>query len=116
MQMSDAYRYLFLLREIPGSEFPEVDAFYQMKMPAGITDDEFAIMRKLDETYLANELENDNFAFKGMALRLRFNNDIYANIYLVKTSYILSTHLLNEFIIGKYKNNELSDFLKLSKV
>lgn len=106
----DQFRYLFSVRQ-RFNELPEVDAFYQLRMPAGITGDQARVMTTLNNDWCKSEIAEDTKSFKGMKLRVQCNSDMYQHVCLVRTHSEISAGDLELIIQGKHERGSLMEFL-----
>ena len=111
----DQFRYLFSVRQ-RFNEVPEVDSFYEIMVPAGITADHAKVMTKLKKDWCKEEISKDTQALHGMQLRLRFNSDMYPNVCLVRTHSAITADDLEHIIQSKYERGEMMDFLEESAI
>ena len=109
------HRYLFTVRQQFGEE-PRVDAFYELKVPAGVTGDQAKIMTKLDKRWCKEEIQKDTQALNGMQLRLRFNSDMFQHVCLVRTQHPITADDLDAIIQMKNTEGTLKEFLDESVV
>lgn len=109
------YRYLFLVRQ-PFGKSPQVDSFYQLTVPPGLTGEQAQIMTVLNPDFCQKELSQDGNAIKGMSLRLRFNTDIYQKICLVKTTRPIDAETLDAIIVNHHREGTLMEFLKGAEI
>ena len=112
---STQHRYLFTVRQTFGG-VPNVDAFYELKMPSGITGDQARVMTKLNKSWCKKEIQNDTQSLSGMQLRLRFNSDMFQHVCLVRTYSPISADDMDHIIVMKHKENELMEFLEESAI
>jgi len=115
MNEDEEHRYLFTVRQQFG-ETPKVDSFYELKVPSGITGDQAAVMRKLNEGWCKTEINEDTQSLNGMQMRLRFNSDMYPKVCLVRTTCEINAEELDGIIAMKAGENKLIDFLDESAI
>lgn len=113
--MSEEYRYLFIVRQ-EFNEVPAVDSFYELQVPAGLTSDHAKVMTKLNEGFCKNEISQDTSALNGMQLRLRFNQDMFQKVCMVRTATPIDADDLQSVINIKFKRGLLANFLKDSSL
>ncbi len=109
------HRYIFLVRQnfdVP----PHVDSYYKLKTPDGINSDQFQFIKKIKDGFLEQEIQSDGEKLRLFTLRMRFNQDIYQHICLVKSSVPLTIEELNNIIESKYNDNTLDEFLKNASI
>ena len=116
-ELEEEYRYIFLLRNGSGAwdrngNSPTVDSFYQLTVPPGITGDQARVMVRLNPEFCQEEIARDGHAMKGMSLRMRFNQDMYQKVLLVKTTTPITAEDLDKIIEYKYNAGTLTEFLK----
>lgn len=109
-EITEEYRYLFTVRQQFGEE-PNVDSFYELKVPAGITGDQAKVMTKLHPDWCKSEISEDTQTLRGMELRLRFNSDMYQRVCLVYTSSPIDADDLDNIIKSKHREGSLKTFL-----
>lgn len=112
---NEEHRYLFTVRQGFG-EKPSVDAFYELKVPAGITVDQAAIMTKLNNKWCREEINEDTSTLNSMQLRLRFNTDMYQKVCLVRTRSEITAEDLDSILEMKVHENTLMKFLDESAI
>jgi len=112
---SDQHRYLFTVRQQFGRP-PNVDSFYELTVPAGLTSEQAAIMTKLNSEFCKEEISEDTTALSGMQLRLRFNSDMYQKVCLVRTYSELTAEDLDSMLTMKHNEGKLMDFLDESAI
>ena len=115
MSESDEHRYLFTVRQQFGQP-PAVDAFYELRMPAGITGDQAKVMTKLNKGWCKAEISEDTQSLSGMQLRLRFNSDMYPKVCLVRTYSEITHDDLNSIVQMKNTEGKLMEFLDESAI
>ena len=111
----EQHRFIFTVRQRFNSN-PNVDCFYKLVSPSGMSGDEVKMMTVLKPGWESETLKADTHAMSGMTLRLRFNGDLYQKVLLVRSSVDLSADDLENYIVMKYKDGELDDFLKESTI
>jgi hypothetical protein len=111
---TEEYRYLFLVR-MPGNGFdhepPHVDSFYQVTVPPGISGDQAKVMTVLNPDFCKKERNADGHALKGMTLRLRFNQDMYQSVCMVRTEFPITAEDLDAVVAAKYEDRTLKEWL-----
>ncbi len=111
------HRYIFLVRHRPfDNEEPRIDSFYELKMPAGITNSQMKMLSKLDERIYKEELAEDTSTYNQFDLRIRFNADMYPHVCLVRTTSPITADDLELIIKMKYRDGTLNDFLAESAI
>lgn len=115
--MADKYehRYLFTVRQAFGME-PEVDAFYEVRVPPNITSEQAKLMIKLDERWQKQEISEDTHALHGMQTRIRLNQDMFQKVCLVRTTIPITSEELNLILHQKYSEGILLEFLTESAI
>jgi hypothetical protein len=104
------HRYLFTVRQTFGEE-PHVDCFYKLRAPAGLTEEQAQIMKKLHKTWMQDEINEDTSSLSGMELRLRFNQDMYQWVCLVRTTCEITAEDLDLIIKQRQRDGKLKEFL-----
>lgn len=109
----DSFRYLFTVRQRFGEE-PEVDTFYKVQIPEGLSGSEADMLATLKPGWCEKEITNDANAVRGMELRLRFNSDMFQSVCMVNTTFELDVDDLDMVIKQKHRDGELKEFLAKS--
>ena len=108
-------RYLFLVRQRFGED-PHIDSFYELRSPNNVTIDTVKVMQGLKPDWEMTNIKEDSITMESMALRIRFNTDMFPHVCLVKSSSELTVDDLEMIVVSKFKTNELTDFLKEARV
>ena len=112
----EMHRYLYTVRQRFG-QAPELDTFYEVTIPDGVTGEQAKIMNTLsDGKFCTKEIETDNNAMRGISMRLRFNSDMYQSICLVKSECELDAETLEMVIAAKHIEGTLMKFLDDSAI
>lgn len=115
MSNESKHRYLFTVRQGFGLD-PCVDTFYELQVPTGITGDQAMVMSKLNPSFCKEEIAADTQALNGMQLRLRFNQDMFQRVCLVRTCTPISAELLDDIVANKHRDGRLVSFLEESAI
>ena len=109
------HRYMFTVRQQFG-QVPELDAFYEVKSPDGITAEEADTWRTLNPEWCKDEIHEDSQTYRNLGMRLRFNSDMWQKVCLVRTEMELDRDTLDAVIKSKHELGELEKFLKESSI
>jgi len=109
--IDELYRYLFIVR-LRFGEDPIVDSFYKLVSPSGLTGDQMKIMTILKPDWEKESLKSDASTLRSMDLRLRFNQDMYQRVLMVRSEVELTAEDLEMYLIMKHKDGKLLETLK----
>jgi len=115
MSENDEHRYIFTVRQ-RFNEVPVCDSFYELQVPVGLTGDQAKIFKKLNENFCKEEISADTTALSGMKMRLRFNQDMFQHVCLVRTKMPITAEDMDVIIMAKHQEKELGEFLDESSI
>lgn len=115
--MEDDYpnRYLFTVRQQFGEE-PNVDTFYKVKIPPGLSGSEADMLQTLKPGWYEKEINEDSRTIQGMELRLRYNSDMYQRVCMVTCEAEIDADMLDTIIKQKHRDGILKEFLDKSAI
>ena len=113
--IDELHRYLFIVRLRYGED-PKVDSFYKLVSPSGLTGDQMKVMTTLKPDWEKESLKSDSTTLRSMDLRLRFNQDMYQHVLMVRSQVEMTAEDLEMYLIMKHKDGELIETLKSMEI